>query len=310
MSKKLIIGSRGSKLAMAQAETVAALIRKANPGLEVSISRISTAGDRNQRTPLWQASTVGVFVKELEEALLDKRIDLAVHSLKDMPSELPAGLGLAAVLERAYPGDVLVTKGKKLSELPAGAQIGTGSLRRAAEMASHRPDLKIVNIRGNVDTRVGKVTSGELDGVILAAAGLKRLGWADKITEYLPLDHFLPAVGQGIIAIEARSDDKEITGIVAPLNHKPTWHSMTAERAFLRTLAGGCQAPIAALALVTGDTLKIEGIVIDVKNNKPLRSSETGSVKQAQALGTKLAKRLLAAGADKLLAGEKEHEDR
>lgn len=309
MNKHLIIGSRGSKLAMAQAETVAARIRERNPELEVSISRISTAGDRDRRTPLGQTAGVGIFVKELEEALLDKRIDLAVHSLKDMPSVLPEGLKITSVLEREYPGDALVTKGKKLAELPARATIGTGSLRRAAEMAAYRPDLKIVNIRGNVDTRVGKAISGELDGVILAAAGLKRLGWEAKITEYLPLEHFLPAVGQGVIAIESRTDDKETNRILARLCHLPTWYIVTAERAFLRTLAGGCQAPIAALATIAEDTLKIEGMVIDVKNNKPLRGSETGSLKQAEALGTKLAKKLLAAGADKLLAAERENED-
>lgn len=306
MSQKIIIGTRGSKLAMVQTESVAARIREANPGLEVIISRIVTGGDRNQRVPLEQVAGVGIFVKELEEALLDRRIDIAVHSLKDMPGELPDGLGITAVLERVYPGDVLVTSGKKLAELAPEARIGTGSLRRAAELTSYRPDLKVVSIRGNVDTRLGKVTKGELDGVILAAAGLKRLGWEDKITEYLPLEHFLPAVGQGVIAIEARSDDKETARIVAPLNHLPTRYSVTAERAFLRTLAGGCQAPIAALSSVTGDNLKIEGMVMDVKKNKILRRTETGSVKSAERLGIKLAKALLAAGADKFLPGEKD----
>ncbi|MBI2849634.1 MAG: hydroxymethylbilane synthase [Chloroflexi bacterium] len=310
MTKQIIVGTRGSKLAMVQTESVVARIREANPGIDVTISRIATAGDHNYHVPLDRVASVGIFVKELEEALLDRRTDLAVHSLKDMPVDLPAGLGLAAVLERAYPGDVLITNGKKLAELPVGARIGTGSLRRAAELLTRRPDLKTVSIRGNVDTRVNKVINGELDGVILAAAGLKRLGWEEKITEYLPLENFLPAVGQGVIAIEARSDDKETARIVAPLNHPPTWYSMTAERAFLRTLSGGCQAPIGALATVTGDTLKIEGMVIDVKDNKMLRGTETGSVNQANELGTRLAKRLLAAGADKLLVGEDEDEDR
>ena len=166
--------------------------------------------------------------------------------------------------------------------------------------------MKAVPIRGNVDTRVQKVVSGELDGVILAAAGLKRLGMESKITEYLPLEHFLPAVGQGIIAIEARSDDKETIRAVAPLNHKPTWYAMTAERAFLRTLEGGCQAPIAALATVTDNILKIEGLVVDVEKNKMLRATETGGVDKADELGTKLAKGLLAAGAGKFLAGGKD----
>jgi len=304
MKNKLIVGTRSSKLALTQSESVVAQIKAANPGLEVYIIHITTSGDRNQRVPLGQTAGVGVFVKELEEALLEGRVDIAVHSLKDMPANLPEGLHLAATLERVYQGDVLVTRGPKLAELPEGAKIGTGSLRRAAEMVSFRPDLKMVSIRGNVDTRLGKALSGELDGVILAAAGLKRLGWEDKITEYLPMEHFMPAVGQGVIAIEARSADKETARIVAPLNHKPTQYIVAAERAFLRTLAGGCQAPIAALATVDGDTLKIDGMVIDVKTNKIIRGTETGKVTQAKSLGTKLAKKLLNAGADKLLPGD------
>jgi hydroxymethylbilane synthase len=302
MARRLVVGSRASKLAMAQTESVVASIRRSNPGLEVIVRNITTSGDRDQRTALQQAPSVGFFVKELEEALLDGRADIAVHSLKDMPGELPAGLAIGAVLERVYPGDVLITNGKKLAELSSDARIGTGSLRRASELAAYRPGLKAVPIRGNVDTRVGKVTSGELDGVILAAAGLKRLGMEDRIAEYLPLEHFLPAVGQGIIAIEARSGDGETAQAIAPLNHGPTWHIMTAERAFLRTLAGGCQAPIAALATVTNTTLKIEGLVCDVESNKTLRASETGSREQAAELGAKLARSLLAAGADRLIA--------
>jgi len=303
MAQKIIIGTRGSKLALTQTESVAARLRAVNPGVEVSISRIVTKGDTNHSVPLGQVAGVGIFVKELEEALLKGQINLAVHSLKDMPSQLPEGLCLAAVMERANPADVLVTKGQKLAELPAGASIGTGSLRRAAELTAYRPDLKVVSIRGNVDTRLNKVTKGELDGVILAAAGLKRLGWEDRITEYLPIEHFLPAVGQGVLAIEARSDDKETARIVAPLNHLPTRYVITAERAFLRTLAGGCQAPIAALGTVNGDSLHLDGMVMDVKENKVLRGSESGSVKQADEIGVKLAKRLLAAGADKFLSG-------
>ncbi|MEK7353251.1 MAG: hydroxymethylbilane synthase, partial [Chloroflexota bacterium] len=247
MAQKIIVGTRGSKLAMVQTELVAARLRAANPGIEVSISRIVTKGDTNHNAPLELVAGEGIFVKELEEALLEGQIDLAVHSLKDMPTQLPKGLCLSAVMERVNPGDVLVTKGQKLAELPSGASIGTGSLRRAAQLTAYRPDLKVVSIRGNVDTRLGKVTSGELDGVILAAAGLNRLGWEDRITEYLPIEHFLPAVGQGVLAIEGRSDEKGCSKIAAPLNHLPTWQSITAERAFLRTLAGGCQAPIAAL---------------------------------------------------------------
>ena len=308
MAQKIVIGTRGSKLAIVQTETVAARLRAVNPGLVVNISRIVTRGDRT-RTPLAQTAGEGIFVKELEEALLDGQIDLAVHSLKDMPSQLPEGLCLAAVMERVNPGDVLVTKGQKLAQLPSGASVGTGSLRRAAELTAYRPDLKVVSIRGNVDTRLNKVTRGELDGVILAAAGLKRLGWEDRITEYLPIEHFLPAVGQGVLAIEGRSDEKGCTRIAAPLNHLPTWHSITAERAFLRTLAGGCQAPIAALGTVTGDSLRLEGMVMDVKGNKILRGSESGTVLHAEEIGVLLAKRLLADGADKFLSGQGKNEN-
>ena len=307
MSQKIIIGTRGSKLALAQTELVAARLRAINPDFEVSISHIVTKGDRTH-VPL-ELTGEGIFVKELEEALLEGQIDLAVHSLKDMPTQLPKGLSLAAVMERVNPADVLITKGQKLAELPDGARIGTASLRRSAELIAYRPDLKVVSIRGNIDTRLGKVIKGELDGVIVAAAGLKRLGWEDRIIEYLPIEHFLPAVGQGALAIEARSDDKETARIVAPLNHMPTLYSITAERAFLRTLAGGCQAPIAALGTVTGGSLRLDGMVMDVTQNKILRGSESGDVSQAEEIGAKLAKRLLADGADKFLARQSKNED-
>ena len=303
MSQKIVVGTRGSKLAMAQTELVAARLRAVNPGIEVSVIRIVTKGDTNHNVPLEQVAGEGIFVKELEQALLDGQIDLAVHSLKDMPSDLTNGLCLAAVMERVDPEDVLVTKGKKLAELAPGSSIGTGSVRRAAQLTAYRPDLKVVSIRGNVDTRLSKVTNGELDGVIVAAAGLERLGWGDRITDHLPIEYFLPMVGQGVLAIEGRADDKGCYGIASPLNHLPTWQSITAERAFLRTLAGGCKAPIAALGAVTGSALLLDGMVMDVKENKILRSSEAGSVRQAEEIGIRLAKRLLAAGADKFLSG-------
>jgi len=302
MAQKIIIGTRGSQLAMTQTESVAARLRAVNPGFEVSIIRIVTKGDTNQRVPLEQVAGEGIFVKELEEALLEGQIDLAVHSLKDMPTQLPSGLCLSAVLERVNPADVLVTKGQKLANLPSGASIGTGSVRRAAQLTTYRPDLKAVSIRGNVDTRLSKVASGELDGVILAAAGLKRLGWEDRITEYLPIERFLPMVGQGVLAIESRIDELTCCRIAASLNHLPTWQSITAERAFLRTLAGGCKAPIAALGAVTGASLVLDGMVMDVKANKVLRGSEAGTIRQSEEIGVRLAKRLLAAGANKFLS--------
>ncbi|MFC2021425.1 hydroxymethylbilane synthase, partial [Chloroflexota bacterium] len=301
MSKKIVVGSRGSTLAMTQTESVVAMIKEANPGIDVSISRIVTRGDRNHHVPLEQVAGQGIFVKELEEALLDGRIDLAVHSLKDMPGQLPDGLCLSAVAERSDPRDVLISKGEKLAEMAPGARIGTGSLRRAAQLTNWRPDLEACSIRGNVDTRLSKVANGELDGVILAAAALKRLDWEDRVSEYLSVEIFLPAVGQGALAIETRSDDKEIAGIVAPLNHLPTWQSITAERAFLRTLGGGCQSPIAALGTVGGTTLRLEGMVIEVTENQIFCSIEEGSVSSAEELGVRLAQRLLAEGADKFI---------
>ncbi|MFC2035238.1 hydroxymethylbilane synthase [Chloroflexota bacterium] len=300
MSNKITIGSRGSKLAMIQSVFVANKIMEVNPGIDVEITRVVTSGDTNHHIPLAQQTGVGIFVKELEEALLDGRIDLAIHSLKDMPTELPEGLRLAATPERVNPADILISRGKKLKYLSTGSKIGTGSLRRAAQLTHYRPDFKIVSIRGNVDTRINKVTTGDVDAVVLAAAAMKRLGWEDKITEYLPTEHFLPAIGQGALAIETCSE--EITRIVAPLNHLPTMQCITAERVFLRTLGGGCQAPIAALATVHGARLKLKGMIANTHSSEMLTGTEEGSATAPEELGIALAEKLLAAGADKFLA--------
>ncbi len=302
MSRSIIVGSRGSRLALIQAGSVLARIKETNPGLEVNIKEITTQGDRNQHIELDRMAGIGVFVKELEEALLAGEIDLAVHSLKDMPTEIPQGLCLAAVMERSDPRDVLITRGKKLHELGSDARIGTGSLRRAVQLSACRPDLEAYSIRGNVDTRLRKVAEGEFDGVILAAAALKRLDWEDRISEYLPTEYFLPAVGQGALAIETRADDREIISIVAPLNHLPDWQGTMAERAFLRALGGGCRAPIAAFATVNGTTLKLEGMVADVKEKRILRSSEEGSRTAPEELGLRLAQKLRDMGAGEFIA--------
>jgi len=299
---KVIVGTRGSKLALIQAESVAARIREANPHLEVTISKIVTKGDRNHRVQLDRMTGVGVFVKELEEALLSKRIDLAVHSLKDMPTQIPDGLCLAAVTERLDPRDVLVSRGQKLAELATGARIGTGSLRRAVQLSVHRTDLEICSIRGNVETRLRKVTDGKFAGVILAAAAMKRLNLEDKISEYLPLENFLPAVGQGAIAVEARSGDPEVTESIAQLNHIPTWQSVTAERSFLKALGGGCRAPIAALGTVRNGKLKLEGMVADIKSKEIICASIEDSDLSPEEAGTRLAQQLLAMGADEFIA--------
>ena len=297
MRTKIVVGSRGSKLALIQAESVVARIIEVNHSLEVGISKIVTKGDRNRHTPSGQMIGVGIFVKELEEALLDGRIDLAVHSLKDVPTEIPHGLHLAAVTERLDPRDVLVSRAGTIIELPAGSRIGTGSLRRSIQLTAYRYDLEVHNIRGNVDTRLEKVNRGEFDGVILAASALIRLGWEDRISEYLPVEHFLPAVGQGALVIETRLGDAEIARFTSPLNHLLTWQSVTAERAFLRALGGGCRTPIAALGMVNGNTMTLKGMVADTDGRKILYATEEGNAMAPEETGERLAQKLLGIGA-------------
>jgi len=310
MKRRIIIGSRGSRLALIQAESVMAQIAELNPELEISISQIVTRGDRSRHAPLDRMEGVGVFVKELEEALLEGRVDLAVHSLKDVPTQIPEGLCLRAVTERLDPRDVLVSRNGRLDELASGSKIGTGSLRRAVQLKAHRPDLEALSIRGNVDTRLRKVAEGEFDGVILAAAALKRLGGEDRITDYLPLEHFLPAVGQGALVVETRLGDEEVAALVSSLNHLPTWQSVMAERAFLRALGGGCRAPIAALGTNNGNNLKLEGMVARVSDNQILRAVEEGSSLSPEELGMKLAQKLLKVGAAEFITEARDIESR
>lgn len=300
--KKAFVGSRGSRLALIQAESVLAKMKELRPDVEFSLVRIRTKGDRLWDVPLHQLPSVGAFVRELEESLLDRRIDMAVHSLKDLPTEIPQGLSLAAVVARVDPRDVLVSRGEKLSQLAPGSRIGTGSLRRAAQLLQCRPDLKVETVRGNVDTRIRKVADGELDGVILAAAGMIRLGKGEMITQYLPVEDFLPAVGQGALGIEIRSDDSEMAELASALNHQPTWCSVIAERAFLRALGGGCRAPIAALGRVDGNTLRLEGMVAGAEGKPFLRSLEEGSAASPEQVGTQLAQRMWEMGASQLIA--------
>ena len=302
MRARIVVGSRGSKLALIQAESVVAEIRKINPRVKVGISKIVTGGDRDRHTQLDHLEGIGVFVKELEEALLSGRIDLAVHSLKDMPTEIPDGLCLLAVTERLDSRDVLISRARRLDELPSGARMGTGSLRRAVQLSQYRPDLETCGIRGNVDTRLRKVASGEFDGVILAAAAMLRLGWWDKISECLPLEHFIPAVGQGALALEIRLGDEETAELISSLNHLPTWQSITAERAFLRALGGGCRAPIAALGTVKSDTLKLVVMIADASGKKILRATDEGSASSPEELGIRLAQRMLGMGASEFIA--------
>ena len=301
--EKIIIGSRGSRLALIQAEYVAAKLRATCPDKEFEIKKIVTGGDRNRSIQLGSINSIGIFTKELEEALLDRRINLAVHSLKDMPTIIPEQLCLAGVLERSDPRDVLITRGERLDELKTGSRIGTGSLRRSVQLSTYRPDLVARNIRGNIETRLKKIQSGEVDGVILAAAAMIRLGWEKRITQYLSVDDFLPSAGQGIIGIEIRQYDYDINGLVSQINNFPTRQCAVAERVFLNTLGGGCRAPIAALAALDGEQLYLDGMVASNDGTRILRSSRKGELNSAEETGRDLAQELLGLGAAKLIEG-------
>jgi hydroxymethylbilane synthase len=305
MSKRIIVGSRGSRLALLQTESIIAKIKEANPHLEVSLRKIVTTGDRSHR--IGRMGTA-MFVKELEEALLDGRIDIAVHSLKDLPTELPPGLCLLAVTERLDPRDALVAN-LSLKELASSSKIGTSSLRRRTQLISYRPDLMAQPIRGNIDTRLRKVSLGEVDGVIVAAAAMLRLGWQEKITEYLPLKYFLPAVGQGALVVEARLGDVDIARLISPINHLTTWQCITAERTLLRALGGGCRAPVAALGMVNGNTLRLEGMVASMNGRKVLRASEEGGTTSAEEIGMRLTEKMQRMGASEIIAEARGYEN-
>ena len=295
--RKITIGTRGSKLAVIQAQWVLTKLREATPELEANLVKITTRGDRDSGTALDKFAGQGVFVKELEKALIDGEIDLAVHSLKDMPTEIPRGLFLAATTARLDPRDVLISRAGKSAELAPGSMIGTGSHRRAVQLRALRPDLETCGVRGNIDTRLQKVSEGKVDGIIVAAAALIRLGWQDKITEYLPTEHFTPAAGQGALGIEIRSGDKATALLASAINHEPTWQSVTAERTFLRALGGGCRAPIAALGIVSGDVLKLSGMVASVDGSRILRATEEGNAQAPEQVGKQLAQKMADIGA-------------
>lgn len=303
MGRKIVAGSRASKLALIQTLSVLNKIFELKHELDIDLTRVTTTGDRDRHTSLDQIGPAA-FVKELEQALIDRRIDFAVHSLKDVPTELPEGLCLLAVMERLDPGDALVAKGK-LTDLPPGSKIGTGSLRRVIQLTRLRPDLKPCSIRGNIDTRLRKVASGEVDGIITATAALIRLGWEDKITEYLPLDTFLPAAGQGALVVEARLDNKDLADIITPLNHLPTWQSITAERTFLSTVGSGCRAPVAVLGTVNASTLTLEAMIASYDGQEKLQLSEQGIATSPETLGTHLAHKMLDMGANGFITGAK-----
>ncbi len=300
--RELVIGTRGSKLALWQAEWVHARLRELEPGLSVSLKRIKTTGDKILDTPLAAIGGKGLFIKEIEDALLRGEIDLAVHSMKDVPTHVPEGLEILAIPEREDPRDVLISRGgTAFDQLGAGSRIGTSSLRRQAQLLHVRPDLCIQILRGNVDTRLRKLEAGECEGIILAAAGVQRLGWTDRVTEYLSPDVCLPAIGQGALALEGRASDTFVRGLAARLDHRPTRLAVTAERALLERLEGGCQVPIAAHATISGETLKMTALVTSVNGRRLIRDSIQGLAQAAHRLGIELAERLLAQGGDEIL---------
>jgi hydroxymethylbilane synthase len=301
--ERVVIGTRGSALALWQADHISARLKAAHPGLVVERTVIVTTGDRTPQGPLWQAGGKGVWVKEIEEALLAGSIDLAVHSLKDVPAELAPGLILAAIPERADNRDALVSReGSNLANLPAGARVGTTSLRRVCQVKALRPDLHLETLRGNLDTRLRKVAEGVVDAAVLACAGLDRLGFQDRIAERLSIDSMLPAIGQGALAIETRADDQRVQGLVRALASREAEITVAAERALLRRLGAGCRTPVAGCARMQQGQLQILGLVGRPDASVILRESVTGPAEQADALGTALAETLLARGADKILA--------
>lgn len=299
------IGTRGSDLALWQARWTMDRLQAYHPEVRFLIVEIATRGDQNRKMPLQRAGGTGLFVKALEIALLNDDIDLAVHSLKDMPSRVPPELALAAVPERADPRDVLVSpSGASLLDLPVGARIGTGSPRRKAQLLNWRSDLKVVGIRGNVDTRLRKVEDPDYDAIVLAAAGLIRLEREEMITEILPPESLLPAAGQGALAVETRADDEQTRAFVAPINHTPSWAATAAERGFMAHLDAGCHVPAAAYAMIDKGELWLRGLVASHNGQTMIRGERRGPMEQAEALGRTVAKDLLKCGADNLLKRE------
>ncbi len=305
---KIIIGTRGSKLALWQAEWVRAELQRLHPGLEVELKKIKTTGDKILDVPLAKVGGKGLFVKEIEEAMLRHEVDIAVHSMKDVPTEFPDGLHLSVICKREDPRDAFITKISNLKsqisnfkDLPEGAVIGTSSLRRSSQILNIRPDLNIEQLRGNVDTRLRKLDEGQFDAIILAVAGVKRLGFSERITEILPPHISLPAIGQGAIGIECRIDDNRTSNLIAPLSNQDTSVCVRAERAFLKALEGGCQVPIAAYAKLIDGRIVMEGLVGSVSGDRILRGHIEGSPDHSETLGTKLAKDVLSRGAREIL---------
>ena len=302
MKQNVVIGTRGSKLALWQAEHIAGRIRARYPEIEVTLKKIVTTGDKILDVPLAKIGGKGLFTKELENAMLSGEIDLAVHSLKDMPTELPEGLMLAAITARADASDAFVSlRYKSLDALPQGAKVGTSSLRRRAQILKYRPDLQTIDLRGNLDTRIKKLENQEMDAIILATAGLKRLGLEQYITQILPIEICLPAVGQGALAIETRQADAEVLSVLEFLNDSETIAAVTAERAYLREVQGGCQVPVGVHGEVNGGQLLLEATILKIDGTREVREQICGCCSEAEELGIKLAQKMLAAGGKEIL---------
>ncbi|MBA4349468.1 MAG: hydroxymethylbilane synthase [Thermodesulfovibrio sp.] len=327
MRDKIIIGTRGSKLALYQTEWVKSELQKIYPDLKIELNKIKTTGDKILNVPLAKIGGKGLFVKEIEEAILRGKADIAVHSMKDVPTEFPEGLHLSAICKREDPRDAFIAavgsqkKIQSFRDLPNGSTVGTSSLRRSCQLLHIRPDLKIEQLRGNLDTRIRKLDEGKFNAIILAAAGVKRLGWADRITEILSPEISLPAIGQGAIGIECRADDDYINKLIAPLNHYETFICVTAERTFLKKLEGGCQVPIAAYARIVSQEaeavsshirppqaeqthhslLIMDGLVGSISGDKIIKSHIEGEQEDAESLGIKLAEKILSMGAKQIL---------
>ena len=302
MKEGIALGTRGSRLALLQTQYIANELKRLYPFLSFKVEKIRTEGDKPSPSV---SLGKGMFVKELEVALVKGKIDMAVHSFKDVPTSLLSGLTIAAVSQREDPRDVLVSrKADSLDMLPHGARMGTGSPRRAAQIKAIRPDLSILDIRGNVNTRLEKLRQGYFDGIIMAAAGMIRLSLDKHITQYLPLHTFLPCPGQGALAVEVRKKDEEMKGLLSSLNHEPTAKAIMAERTFLRVLGGGCRTPIAALGKVEGSVLRLTGMVAAPDGGRLLRADMEGDAGDPEKVGTLLGQKLLEMGAKEILDGK------
>lgn len=302
-NKTIKIATRKSPLAMWQAHYVSDALARLHPGLTIELVRMSTQGDKILDVPLAKVGGKGLFVKELEQGLLSGAADIAVHSMKDVPVEFPKGLHLPVICQRDDPHDAFVSNDySSLDSLPKGSSVGTSSLRRECQLRTLRPDLNIMPLRGNVNTRLAKLDAGDYDAIILASAGLKRLGFTDRIRSALSPEQSLPAIGQGAVGIETRSDDQEINALIAPLSCPETSIVLAAERALNKRLAGGCQVPIAGYGLLNNDSIWLRGLVGRPDGSLMLRADITGKKDQAEQLGIQLAEDLLLQGADKILA--------